>query len=101
MSWFEKLLIISTCTLLFSYELNASQRSEYILDEQLVLESASEIKGSLEKIFERFKRKRSFFPKIKSKLENQAAFWRDTDLSAQFRSYYLNRDKNQFNDSEA
>ena len=98
---FKHLLIIITCLIFFSYDLNASQQSEYILNEQPVVESAAEIKGSLAKVFERYKRKRRFFPSVKSKLENLPAFWRDTHFSAKFRSYYFNRDRNQSNDSEA
>jgi hypothetical protein len=67
---FKHLLIIITCLIFVSYELNASQQSEYILNEQPVVESAAEIKGSLAKAFERYKRKRRFFPSIKSKLKN-------------------------------
>jgi len=94
-------LIIITYLLIFSDDIYASQQPEYILDDQPITESSSELQGSLKKAFERFKRKTSVFPAIKSNLETQSPFWSDTYFNAKFRSYYLNRNRDQSNDSEA
>ncbi|MCK5190942.1 MAG: OprD family outer membrane porin, partial [Methylococcales bacterium] len=94
-------LIVISCSLFSSNYVRAAQQPEYILDEQLAPESALEIKGSLAKAFEKFKRRKSFFPGIKSKLENLPPFWRDTHFSANFRSYYFDRNRKQSHDSQA
>ena len=101
MTWHKTFSIVITCSLFSSNCVYAAQQPEYILNEQPVSESASEIKGSLAKPFERFRRKRSLFPRIKSKLENLPPFWQDTQFSAKFRSYYFDRNRDQSHDSQA
>ena len=102
MTWNNAFSIVFVCSVLSSTWVYAAQQPEYILDEQPVAESASEMKGSLETSFVKLQKKEPLFSNFQNELKNLAPFWRDTDLRANFRSYYFNRDRNQsFDDSLA
>ena len=101
MTWYKVFSFVIICCLFSSHGVYAAQQPEYLLNEQPVLESASEIQGSLAKEFERFRDKISLFPRIKNKLENLPPFWRDTRFSANFRSYYFDRNREQSDDNQA
>ncbi|MCK5190368.1 MAG: hypothetical protein KAR12_09980, partial [Methylococcales bacterium] len=91
MTWNNAFSIIFVCAVLSSTWVHAAQQPEYVLDEQPVAESASEIKGTLETAFDKLQKKEPLLSDFKDKLKNLAPFWRDTDLNVKFRSYYFNR----------
>ena len=102
MIWNNAFSIIIICAVLSSTWVHAAQQPEYVLDEQPVAESASEIKGSLGTAFDKLQKKEPLLSDFKDKLKNLSPFWRDTDLNVNFRSYYFNRDRNQsLNNREA
>lgn len=101
MTWNKAFTLLISCSLLSGNSAYAAQQPEYILSEQPVLESASEIKGSLERIFERLRKKAPLLPQLKNKLENLPPFWRDTYFTSKFRSYYFERDRENSQDNLA
>jgi hypothetical protein len=101
MTWYKVFSFVIICYLFSSDGVYAAQQPEYMLHEQVVVESASEIKGSLGKTFEKIKKRPPLFSSLKDNLETLPPFWRDTHLSAKFRSYYFDRNREQLQDSQA
>ena len=85
MTWNNAFSIIIVGSALFSSWVHAAQQPEYVLDEQPVAESASEIKGSLGTAFDKLQKKEPLLSDFKDKLKNLSPFWRDTDLNVNFR----------------
>ncbi len=62
---------------------------DYIRDEQPVVDTMDDAKGTFEEGFEDKRFARSLYPRLKRRLESLSPFWRDTSLTIKPRSYYL------------
>lgn len=62
---------------------------DYIRDEQPVVDTMDDAKGTFEEGFEGKRFARSLYPRLKRRLESLSPFWRDTSLAIKPRSYYL------------
>jgi hypothetical protein len=71
---------------------------EYIRDEEPVPESVDQVGTPMERAFQEKPEIPRFFPYLKEQLKDTPAFFRDTKLNLNIRSYYLYRDK--FDDSK-
>ena len=91
---FARFLVITLAPLLLAAALQAQ---EVISQEEPTPSSVDEITTPIERSFiERIPRP-GFFPWLKEQLKDTPAFFRDTQLDVNLRSYYFSRDK--FDDS--
>jgi hypothetical protein len=74
---------------------------EYIGDEQPVPGSVDQVVTPMEQSFQEKREIPRLFPWLKEQLKDTPAFFRDTKLSLNIRTYYFNRDKYDDSNSEA
>jgi hypothetical protein len=72
---------------------------EYIRDEETVPESVDQVVTPMELTFQEKREIPRFFPWLKEQLKDTPAFFRDTKLNLNIRTYYFYRDK--FDDSKS
>jgi hypothetical protein len=74
---------------------------EYIRDQEPVPESVDQVTTPMEESFQEKREIPRLFPWLKEQLKDTPAFFRDTKLSLNIRTYYFNRDKYDDSNSEA
>jgi hypothetical protein len=74
---------------------------EYIRDQEPVPESVDQVVTPMDLTFQEKREIPRLFPWLKEQLKDTPAFFRDTKLNLNFRTYYFNRDKYDDSNSEA
>ena len=85
--------VVQTCLLLLlsSYwSTSDAQQPEYISNEKPILDSVSDMDGSLALIFERLIKKQPLWPGLKIRINHLDPFLRESALNIRFLSYYFN-----------